>query len=342
MKRVLLRADGGPVLGWGHVMRCRSLALELRRLGWDPLFYGTVDPSPGPLVDESGQALPRVPVDQGWGEDPGRGSDTLRVARERRVKAVVVDSYEFRCEDFRVLTGAGFPVIAIDDLGNRDLPVDMVVNPNPLVTPAMYKGQNIPCVLTGEMFTLIRPEVLALPRAGGWREAGAVLVTLGGGDVADLMRQVLRAIPADLDRPVVASVSPACPRRLLEIWAQTAPSHRALSHDPGMLPDLMAQAGLAVTGGGTTLWELYYLGVPGIVLAWVANQKQTAAVIRKRQTSLLLDIQAGFRPDPFREALHRLLTEPGLGEKMIERQHALIDGQGTRRVAEAIDLRYER
>ncbi len=342
-KRILIRADGGPVLGLGHLMRCRSLALELRRLGWEPIFYGTTGAGsgPGPLVDESGHPLRHLAVDPDMDSHPGQGNDTARVAREWRVQVVLVDSYGFATADFLALQAAGVPVIALDDLGNRELPVDLVINPTPLVTPALYKWQSVAHVLAGEMFTIIRPEVLRVPRAGGLHEGGSLLVSLGGGDVADLLRRVLHALPTDPARPVIASVSPACSRHLLEIWAQSDPSRRALNHDPAIFPDLMGQAAFAVTGGGTTLWELYYIGVPGVVLLWVDNQWHTATVVRQRQTSLLLDVQAGFRPEPFREAVLRLWADPALAEQMIARQQALIDGQGARRLAEAIDHRYQ-
>lgn len=342
-KRILIRADGGPQVGLGHLMRCRSLALELRRLGWDPVFYGDsgAGAGPGPLVDEDGLPLPWRPIEAGLDPRPGLGSDTARVAREWRVRVILVDSYGFTTADFQTLKTVGVPIIAFDDLGDRDLPVDLIINPNPLVTPAFYKWQTEkPAILAGEMFTIIRPEVLRVPRAGGWREDGSLLVSLGGGDVADLLRQVVHALPADLARPVIASVSPSCSRHLLEIWARIDPSRRALNHDPTLFPELMGKAALAVTGGGTTLWELYYVGVPGVVLLWVDNQKHTATVARKRQTSLLLDVRAGFRPEPFRELLLSLLADRGRAEAMIRRQQALIDGLGARRLAEAIDGRY--
>jgi len=341
-KRVLFRADGGAALGLGHLMRCRTLALELRRQGWNPVFYSAVEPFPGPLVDETGHPLTIVKVDPAMSEDPGQGADTVKVAREMQVEVIIVDHYGFRTEDFQKIMDAGLPAVCIDDLGNRDLPIDMVINPNPLVTPALYKWQAIPVSLTGEMYTMIRPEILDVQRRAGFHEEGSLFISLGGGDVAGLSLEVLHSIPYDIDRPIVVSISEACPRLLLEIWVATDPSRRGLNVDHRNFPDLLSEAGLAITGGGTTLWELYYIGIPGVAVVWVGNQKHTTSVIRRKQTSLLVDFQAGFDAEAFRGAMMKLLTDPDLRDSMVRNQQALIDGQGARRVSEAIVKRYDR
>jgi UDP-N-acetylglucosamine:LPS N-acetylglucosamine transferase len=179
--------------------------------------------------------------------------------------------------------------MVIDDLANRDTPAQVVLNPNPLFSPEPYQRQKIPHILCGEKYTLIRPEVVA-QRDRPYSAEGVIMITLGGGDVVEPLLKVLRAVPKGLPNRICVSVSSACPLEPINAWIDEDPVMRFLNIDSDRFPDLLAGSAMTITGGGTTLWEAYCLGVPNICLVWVDNQRQTSVVIKQQATSLLLDI----------------------------------------------------
>jgi hypothetical protein len=181
------------------------------------------------------------------------------------------------------------PVLVIDDLANRDTPAQAVLNPNPLFSSEPYRRQKIPHILCGEDYTLIRPEIVGL-RGREYSEDGLIMVTMGGGDVVEPLLKVLRAIPSGLPNRVCVSVSANCPLDLINDWINLDPTRRFLNVDSERFPELLASSAFAITGGGTTLWEVYCLGIPSLCLVWVDNQRQTSVVIKQQATSFLIDL----------------------------------------------------
>ncbi|HEY9069952.1 MAG TPA: hypothetical protein VIV61_06820, partial [Candidatus Ozemobacteraceae bacterium] len=197
MPKLLIRADGGPELGLGHLMRCRTLALAMRERGWEVLLLTTADPG-SIWSDIQNVPLPWEQIDGGTAQ----GFKTAMAAKMHGADLVLIDQYGFATEDFTAIWATGPRLAVIDDLGERVLPVDAVINPNPGAEAAPYAKRGIPLCLCGAPYTLVRPEVARL--AGAPRpENGHVLVTLGGGDVQDITLEVVTAIRDEIrNRPI--------------------------------------------------------------------------------------------------------------------------------------------
>ncbi|MEQ2010477.1 MAG: bifunctional UDP-2,4-diacetamido-2,4,6-trideoxy-beta-L-altropyranose hydrolase/GNAT family N-acetyltransferase, partial [Limisphaerales bacterium] len=99
-----------------------------------------------------------------------------------------------------------------------------------------------------------------------------------------------------------------------------------LHHAPQDLPQLMSRADLAICAGGTTAWELSFLGIPMLVLVLAENQRtnaerlaQTGAAIHTNLATLAADLRS-------------LLADAPRRAEMSRRARALVDGLGTFRV----------
>jgi spore coat polysaccharide biosynthesis predicted glycosyltransferase SpsG len=106
-----------------------------------------------------------------------------------------------------------------------------------------------------------------------------------------------------------------------------------LVHDPGEdMPSLMAAADLAICGGGSTMWEMAYMGTPFIPVVIADNQRLAVqAMIRDGYSgvdasTLERDIAAivGDLDDAHRR---RMLSRVG---------RRLVDGKGAERICEAL------
>ena len=245
--------------------------------------------------------------------------------------------------------------------------------------------------MCGEEYTLIRPEVVAL-RDRSYSDEGLIMITLGGGDVVEPMMMVLSAVPDGLANRICVSVSENCPLDAINDWIGRDSTRRFLNTDSDRFPELLASSAFAITGGGTTLWETYCLGVPNLCLVWVDNQRQTSVVIRQQATSFLVDfaeqinqglqselfgrgvglLKSGVEPDSEvrrrelqnqsasdvirrentsflvdnqagagNEFISGILREfrnmPEQWQEMMRRQRALIDGGGAARCADLLD-----
>jgi spore coat polysaccharide biosynthesis predicted glycosyltransferase SpsG len=155
-----------------------------------------------------------------------------------------------------------------------------------------------------------------------------VIVTLGGGDVAEATASVLdelESVEMDLDIRVLA-------RRRLQIPRRSRHSLSVLQ-DPRDVPDHMAWADVSVNAGGSTSWELACLAVPMVVLSFSPDQEQNAVALQRERVAV--------RPRDeghggLAQTVRTLLGDAPLRRGMSSRAAALVDGKGAGRAARSL------
>ena len=295
-RTAIFRVDAGPGIGMGHFMRCRTLACEMIARGWVVFFIGHGLPVCCAKNSHNGVVgnINFIETDffQNSRDDVINLLDILQKRFGWNLDCLIVDTYRYSRDDFAFLQRFSvhrLAVVVIDDLANRDTPAQAVINPNPMFSSEPYDRQHIPVVLCGEKYTLVRPEIVSL--AGRvYDNSGPLMISLGGGDVVRPMMKLLTAIPEGFKRRICISVSPDCPLQEIESWIARDPVQRFLNTDIDKFPELLASSSLAITGGGTTLWEVYCLGMPSLGLIWVDNQKHTSVIIKEQATSFMVDL----------------------------------------------------
>src|SRR6188474_1267290 len=162
--RVLFRAPAGPRRGFGHLVRCRSLA---RALGVRPL----IALRGGTKVEEAALAL---------GCDVVHGSAN-RVLDSLAPDVLVVDDPVTADARRWMAAGrrAGCLVVSVHDLGLGCLEADLVIDGSVTKNAQALRGTT----LAGPQFALLDPSILDQDQT---RDPCSVLVALGGGPRAEL------------------------------------------------------------------------------------------------------------------------------------------------------------
>jgi UDP-2,4-diacetamido-2,4,6-trideoxy-beta-L-altropyranose hydrolase len=228
---------------------------------------------------------------------------------------VVVDSYTRRADDDWVDAKV---VSAIDDL-DRDLAVDVLVDPSPGATPDAHRRAHV--VLAGGRYALVGP---GLPAA--WTApcpvVERVLVTLGGHDTSQRAIAVAREISAALPDVTVAATAPSdTPCGLGRV--------RALDIRDGLGPEL-ARADLVVCAGGVTLLEALRMGRPTVVVVIAENQRRAAETVAAQGAAVLATL------DDAATAAVTLARDKRRRTGLSERASEIVDGNGPARVAERL------
>jgi spore coat polysaccharide biosynthesis predicted glycosyltransferase SpsG len=98
------------------------------------------------------------------------------------------------------------------------------------------------------------------------------------------------------------------------------------------MPELMAWADMAISAGGSTCWELAFMGLPSILLILADNQR----AIAQKLATLNLAVNLGWHQDVTIEeiglALRESIGDRPKRETMSKRERELVDGNGARRV----------
>jgi UDP-2,4-diacetamido-2,4,6-trideoxy-beta-L-altropyranose hydrolase len=354
--KVLFRVDASLEMGSGHVMRCLTLANELRAKGAECHFVCRAHPGHlADLIRKSshhvhlladggsnyvGTAEGRLPhaawLGCDWEVD---AAQTSEVAAQMKPDWLILDHYaiDFRWEE-RVRIHCGRTMV-IDDLADRNHECELLLDQTLGRDDAAYSPR-VPaqCVLLlGSRYALLRPEFAKYrSKSLERRTTGKVrqlLVALGGVDNDDVTSQVLEALR-------VSALPPGC--EITIVMGATAPHVERVTALAAKLPwpaavktnvtnmaELMAGADLAIGAAGSSSWERCCLGLPTLMLVLAENQRTIADALEAEGAVVGL---RSWNEGGFNATLGRLLVDMTSDEGQIlrasQRASGITDGGG--------------
>lgn len=252
---------------------------------------------------------------------------------------VVIDGYVFGGE-LKSLASLKIPLVAIDD--NHELPVlsaHLVVNQNLHADPALYPDVGSGTrLLLGPAYALIRPDVVSIKREASMFSGDCVLVSLGGTDTArltyPLVAQLMEVSSLDVivahsvDHPDADAISALMVRHPTRLY-----------RDSGNLSDGYKSADIAIVGGGSTLWEVAFLGLPALAVIVADNQVKGSLEAERAGFVITVDARTSNANDA-RDVIamvQDLLADPVRLHRMSELGSALFDGRGASRIVAEIE-----
>ncbi len=340
-RKLVIRADAGPEIGTGHVMRCLALGQAWAKAGGHVAFVTACEnPALLALLREEGFEIHEIdaahPARQDW--------ETLRQVLANHPGAwVITDGYHFDVTYHRLVKRSGHRLLAIDDMAHLDqYAADIVLNQNLHAKSLHYECEPGCRLLLGPPYVLLRQEFLE------WRSfrreipesADRILVTLGGVDPYDITVQVLRVLEAvrngGLDIRVVVGSGNRRPDQLKAFVGQS-PLPIQLEGDSASMSHLMAWADLAISAGGSTCWELAFMGLPGLVLSLSDNQLPIAEHLEREGVSINLGWYENLREEDVGRTVMALRGDAKRRGEMTRRGQQLVDGDGATRVIRCLD-----
>ncbi len=253
--------------------------------------------------------------------------------------AVALDGYQFKADFQLGLKNAGCRLLVMDDFGHSDFyHADFVLNQNISARPDLYgkRGNNTELLL-GPRYALLRPEFLEsraqtreIPR-----RAQRLLVTMGGADPDNVTLKVIEALhDSGFDvRVVVGGSNPHLPvlRQAANAASKGATSVELVINASNM-PELMRWADIAIAAGGSTSWELAFMGLPTLFVILADNQKESTLELERHGFGVCLGEQAKLGKDRLRGAIEALSGDHERRMAFATRGRQIVDGLGADRV----------
>ena len=363
MTRVLIRCDASLQIGSGHVIRCRTLARELKQQGTEVLFI--CRQQPGDLISLLEQefcvlALQNQPLASCHGRK-GRGLyeawlgcsqaadaneclTAIYLAKAHNVDWIVVDHYGIDIEwETQLIAGlhgnTQIKLMTIDDLADRKHKADLLVDQNFFgeATDLRYQAlvPNHCRQLLGPHYALLSTEYSQLHSLVPTRnQVQRILVFFGGVDQDNLTGRTLEALmDPRMDHLSVDVVLGRLSPHRQNVAKQVA--RRAFTYLHDSLPSLaglITRADLAIGAGGATTWERACLNLPTLVVAIAANQMASAQALNDAGHLSLLGDSETVTAKQIRSELLAQITGP----LQKDAGSQLTDGLGTKRVALAM------
>ena len=338
---VIMRCDGSPEIGTGHLIRCLALAHGLASVGYRVVF--ATKPYDDRLVGKitrEGYTVQSLPLKCEPEQDARLSIDLAAAALRRPI--FVLDSYDLPATYHRAVMGAGLCLVLIDDLARRAVAADVLVNQNISAGPELYAKQELGRVLLGPRYALLREEFRTLRRRvrPALPEARRILITLGGADPDGQTFKAVKAIgrlkeKEGIEAVVILGHAHPDPAGLQTCIAETGRPIRLLAERDD-IGQWMLDADVAISGGGTTCLELACLGVPNLILILSEDQRGNAEGLDAAGASINLGQVSALTEAQIAEALEALLVDPSRRGTMAQAGCALVDGDGVPRVVSAI------
>ena len=345
---IAFRTDASLQIGTGHVMRCLTLADQLRSEGAKVAFICRDLPDGMfELLHARGYRSAKLPL-----VEAGKYLQTLDA--EESIKAskllfpkgmdwLVVDHYELDATWEHMLRPHARKCMVIDDLANRQHDCDLLLDQNYSNAREQCYAGLVPStcnLLVGPRYALLRPEYAAYRKSQGLRneECQTVLVFFGGSDQQNMTGFTLNVLTypelRSLDVDVVIGANN--PHRLtLEMQASERPRTRIHGPRPH-LADLMAQSDLSIGAGGATTWERMCLGLPSIVISVADNQRSVSEGLAEAGLIEYIGDASEVRDIELAAAIKQLIENRNQRFAFAAQTQLLVDGLGTLRIADVL------
>ena len=338
---LIIRADASTTIGTGHIMRCIALAQAWQDQGGKVIFLLAHKPSTlENKLRSQGIQIIYLSVEAGSDEDAHQTADFIQ---QFTSQWLVVDGYHFGTAYQKVIKDLGISLLFIDDYGHADhYFADLVLNQNISASQDLYINREpYTKLLLGTEYTLLRREFWL------WRDwqrevnavASKILITLGGSDPDNVTLKVVQALTL-LNRDnleVIVVIGGSNPHYEC-LQREVADTSLATSWQCNVsnMPELMAGADLAIAAGGSTNWELAFMGLPSLVITIADNQKVIAAELDRQGVIINLGWHQDVTIEQISLELRELIDDLHKREDMSQKGRKLVNGNGASRVASQI------
>lgn len=335
--KVFIRVDGNEIIASGHVMRCLSIAAQIRKLGAEAVFI-TADHNPQPVIVEAGFTCKVLDSDYSRLESEiDRMRELLAV---EKAKVLLVDSYFVTKTYFSRLADL-VKIVYIDDFLNTPYSVSGLIHYSVFEgkerANALYRALPRPKLLFGGMYAPLREE-FSNSNMVIRQQVRTVLITTGGADRLGMSIHLLEKLKEQsyFNEITVRIISGRFNQNLEQLnkIAEGLGNVEILVNVRNMAERMM-ESDVVISASGTTLYELAAVGVPSICFEVADNQK--GAEIWEKEGLMLyggnaeIDLSACLR-----NCIKHLETYINHYEERFgrsQKMRTLVDGKGAMRIA---------
>ncbi|MBN2299078.1 MAG: UDP-2,4-diacetamido-2,4,6-trideoxy-beta-L-altropyranose hydrolase [Deltaproteobacteria bacterium] len=338
---LVFRTDATARIGSGHLMRCLALAQSWYTSGEEVLFVISSDTSPfESRIIKEGFGVAYTEGISGSRQD---ALSTTQIAESVHARYVVIDGYCFLDDFHASIKQNRMHTLTIDDTGLlKYYNTDIVLNQNIYATMDLYPNHNPDTrFLLGLKYLLLRKEFLSR-REQDVKPAQFVkniLVTVGGSDPENITLEIVKTIQPYIAGAGNVSVTVVIGKQypyfstLQEICSNTPGI--TIIRDPADMASVIASCDIAISGAGTTAWELAFMKIPMILVINGENQRKIADTLQSISAAFVIGGKEEV-PDNLCPLLERFVKSVEIRQNFSDNASRLIDGHGADRVIMAI------
>lgn len=334
---ILIRVDVNERIATGHMIRCLSIAEALRELG-EKVHFVMADAGGANFVLEKG--FPYSVLESDWTRLEDELEQMKQLIRETKAEALLIDSYYVTKKYIAELRNV-IKAVYIDDFAQESYPADVLIHyPIYAKEEAYRRRYQNEKLLCGCRYAPLKKVFVDIERKKMQECVQRILVMTGGTDYYHVALQVLKNV---LQEPAYAEISfdiicGGYNEDYQEIVRLGAARENIYVHQKvNNIEAYMRRADIAISAGGTTLYELCACGTPSICYIIAENQVQNVNAFCEEGLMLYGgDIRSGEYWDKMKKKLDSLIDSYELRKEMSEKMRKVVDGKGAVRIAQEL------
>lgn len=332
-----IRADANSEIATGHIMRCMAIASQMKKMGEQVTFI-IADEFPLKMLEDKG--FYAIVLGTDWRNKNLEIPILENLIEEKDIKLLLVDSYQVTPEYFKALKKKT-KVAYLDDINAFFYDVNIIINYNDYYNEFNYEkeylGHDVKLWL-GCQYTPLRKEFSNVPYKTVKESVTNVMVTTGGADTYKISECVIKTL---------ANIYPEIKFHIVvgrffenreELNDLKKIYKNIILYENVNMAELMKKCDVAISAGGTTLYELCACAVPSLCFMVADNQSKCVEIMANEKVMLYLgDIRDGI--EIFEKSLLKqfeIMQDYELRRKLSYDMKRLVDGQGAKRIAEKL------
>jgi len=286
---VALRVDGGKDIGMGHIMRTMALANDLKKdEKTNEVFYITKDDQTAVnKLKEINFEVIVIDKNLSYEEEIDQVKEIIK---RRNVIKLITDSYEIDQNYLIEMRRIVDKLVTIHDYAPFAFPSHIVINGNAYAEDLDYESLYGDTEFRlGTDYLLLRKEFRNLSEIEFRNKVENILVTVGGYDLRNLTPKIIKALNSiDFDEMdaqyldkgnlhIDIVIGPSFDN-IDQIVTEVQKSNLDISLNFNLkkMSNLMLKSDIAISSGGSTLYELAVTKTPAVVMLQAENQVRVA------------------------------------------------------------------
>lgn len=334
---IVFRVEGTRQTGLGHFFRCLALADAFRKSNFKIFFLWSVE-----TEMQCKENLEKNGFQSRFLEDSGiavgsaaEALTTASILREMNCDFLMIDGYQFD-EEYQLQIKSEKILFGIfDDFHYaNNFHADVILNQNFFVKKNFYSNNSE--LLLGARYAILRDEFLSIDSVKKNNSSQSIIICLGGSDKNNFTLNILEALvdiesidsfhlnivlgPANVHKE---SISLFCE----EFFQKNSTIH----HPCNEMGKLMSNSTYGIFAGGTSVYEVMYLGLPCVLVEIADNQKLNLNWIENNTQYPTLRIDHADFKSSLKEIFLKLVEN--WEQSSVDQ---LVDGHGKYRIVKAI------
>ncbi len=327
--KIVIRVDAHCEVALGHLNRCIALSSGLIELENSVEFVVYNDKSAIDLLENLGLSFQTT---QYKINESGIFKYDKSIIKNIDPDILIIDSYYIDDQYIDNMKEVTPYVIYLDDVG-KNYNVDMVINPSCKANHLDYKSK---IRLLGNQYTILSHTYWNQGFNNELKKVSSVMITMGGVDhynLSSLVINYLNQIDSTLKVNIIIGPYYDNKAKIMKSIEQSNLNVEIFEGLTNIYP-VICMSDIAISAGGTSVYELAATSTPMIGISLWENQKNNIDCLSSNNAILPLyySTKKEFNSELY-DSMKELINNSMLRISMAKSSRNYIDGQGVRRIA---------